>query len=98
MTREEHAELVNQIRTATSEVERNTLLADLVSDYETMTATISEHTSRIAQLENDNTEYAKLNNKLFLQLGTPTLNNTPQNEPPQNEPPQKRSYDDLNFD
>lgn len=97
MTKQEHTELINQIKNATTDVERNNHLATLINDYDVMLATASENSTRIAELEKDNVEFAKLNNKLFLQIGTPNLNDPPQSDPPQSDPPPKRSYEDLVF-
>lgn len=96
MTKEEHSNIINSIRTCESDVERNNLLLQLSNDYATVLSENSENADRIAALEKENTEYAKLNNQLFLQLGT---NEPDEPEPDKTEPePQKLSYDDLKFD
>lgn len=100
MTKEEFILNINAIRTAQTDVERNNILLTLTADYETVLATASETASKVTQLENDNTEYAKLNNKLFLQLGGQEQQNqqTAGNVEQQNTPPPKRNVEDLQFD
>ena len=103
MTQEEHNAVIEQIRTATSDVERSTLLLNLTNDYTQMLNTNKELTTQNEKLEKDNTEYAKLNNSLFLQLGnqnknTNQNNDNQNNDNPNNEQPKKLSFDDLKFD
>lgn len=100
MTREEHSTLINSIRTCESDVERNNLLLQLSSDYEAMLSEQTTSVERIATLEKENVEYAKLNNQLFLQIGGTTKEfvETPKDEPQKDELPQKLSFDNLTFD
>ena len=99
MTKEEHTQIIESIRTAENDVDRNKLLVSLVNDYDTVLAERTTALEQVETLSKENTEYAKLNNQLFLQLGNQNLT---QNEPtpntPPTEPPQKLSYDSLTFD
>lgn len=100
MTKEEHAQIIEFIRTAENEVDRNKFLLSLSTDYDKVLAENTTAKEQLEKLKTENTEYAKLNNQLFLQLGNQNFNQNepPQNEPPQNEPPQKLTYDSLKFD
>lgn len=100
MTKEEHAQIIESIRTAENDVDRNKLLVSLVNDYDTVLAERTTALEQVETLSKENTEYAKLNNQLFLQLGNQnfTQNEPTPNTPPTTEPPQKLSYESLTFD
>lgn len=68
MTGEEHANLIERIRNAENEVTRNEALLELSTDYKNMLAQTADLTQKNESLENEKTEYAKLNNNLFMQL------------------------------
>jgi hypothetical protein len=102
MTKQEHVQLIESIRTAPSDVDRNQLLLKLTEDYTQVLTTVDTITAEKKSLTDENAKYAKLNNDLFLQLnvqGTgqePTdTNNSGDN---QNEPPTKLSFEDLTFE
>ena len=99
MKLEEHTELINNIRNAQTDVERSGYLATLMNDYKEISLERDNAIEKAANLEKENVEYAKLNNQLFLQIGTPQQTQTQQTQNQdttgQNTPPQKRSFDDL---
>lgn len=99
MKLEEHTEIINNIRNAQTDVERNGYLATLMNDYKEISLERDNAIEKANNLEKENVEYAKLNNQLFLQIGTPQQTQTQQTQNQdttgQNTPPQKRSFDDL---
>lgn len=94
MKLEEHTEIINNIRNAQTDVERNGYLAALMNDYKEISLERDNAIEKANNLEKENVEYAKLNNQLFLQIGTPQQTQN-QDTTGQNTPPQKRSFDDL---
>ena len=97
MTKEEHNALINNIRTCDNEVERNTMLLNLVTDYDTMLTESDANRNRIEVLEKENNDYAKLNNQLFIQISGNSKPADPENNDGVNMPP-KRNFSDLKFD
>lgn len=95
MKMEDYTKVINDIKTAESDVERSKLLADLVSDYEQILNVNADLTSKNEQLQKDNVEYAQLNNQLFLKIGGNKPQVQEQEEQPKVEP---ISYDSLKFD
>lgn len=93
MTKEEHTNVIEQLRTTTDDGEKSTLLLSLANDYEAMLADSEAQKEKITQLEANNKTLADANNKLWLERSTVT---TPDPDPEQQPtPPQKRSFADL---
>lgn len=99
MTKEEHQKVIESIRTAESDVDRNNLLLQLSKDYQQVTTSLETTTLTNNSLKSECDEFAKLNNSLMIQLSgqkieESTIETTTENH---QEPP-RISYDDLTFD
>lgn len=102
MTKEEHAQLLESLRKAETEVDRMNIIVQLQQDYHEV---LTEHAKAVQNYqlaEQEKIKYAELNNKLWLQTNASleSLKSDPTvgDESTGDEPPQKRSFEDLNFD
>jgi len=100
MTKDEHNKILNDVKNATSDADRMTLIVQLERDY---TGILSERDTAKTTAETaiaDSNKYAKLNNELWLEnssqkgAGKKTVIDAPE-EPTE---PKKMSYEDLEKD
>lgn len=104
MTREEHSNIISELRTTNDVGRQSELLQQLDNDYNEMLSTADEHTQTIERLENENKTLAKANNELWLERSKNVNNVNNDNNNVNNddnsvdEPPKKISFDELDFD
>lgn len=99
MTKEEHKQILEQLRTSTSDVDRMALLVQLEQDY---TGVLSELDTAVTTAQTATEEcikYAKLNNELWLanssqEKAGKELDITGK-ESTEDTPPPKRTFEDL---
>lgn len=95
MTKEELSALIEQARTAASEVERNNLLLQL-HDNCTQVITASEvAATQRAALEKETAELAKQNNSLWLKLSAQPTTSAPEGNDETIVDAPKMKYEDL---
>lgn len=97
MTKDEHNKLLNIIKTKVTDAEILNTLVDLEQDYTTMISSSEELNSTIETITKERDDYAKLNNKLWLQQ-TVTTELPNESEENSNEEPPKLNYEDLEED
>ena len=95
MTKEDLTAIINNIRQAPTDVERNNYLLELDNKAEELFGTVSQLATQNSELQKQNQEYVKQNNALWLKISS---TDKPKEEtilPEQHEPQLK--YDDLKF-
>jgi hypothetical protein len=100
MTNEEHKKLLNDLKTAATDVDRMNIIIKLDQDYSGVLAERDKAVSDFKTAQETSDKYAKLNNELWLQNSAQAQAGqaTPPEgtEPPEGaEPPKKMSYEDL---
>lgn len=90
-TIEELTTALEQVRTCENDVERTSIITDLMSDVKEVYDTIGELQDSNNNLTQENIEYAKLNNKLALKMGESIIQNGTTNT----EVPEKRTFENL---
>ena len=93
-TIEELTTALEQVRTCENDLERTSIITDLMTDVKEAYDTICNLQDSNNKLVEENLEYAKLNNKLALKVGesitltNPTITN-------HQEVPEKRTFENL---
>lgn len=95
MTKDEHNKILSLIKSKTTDTDIINSLVDLEKDYSSVINDSETLTSKLSEVETERDEYAKLNNKLWLQQTVTTEVEEPTSEV---EEPQKLSYEDLESD
>lgn len=95
MTKEQHNELLQTIRTTTDEATKSNALLELEKDYTTMLAESEESKTTITDLTANNKTLAEANNKLWLERTATT--EVQQDTNADSIQPNKRKFEDLDF-
>ena len=95
MTKDEHNKILNLIKSKTTDTDIISSLVDLEKDYSTVLTDSETLVSKLSEVETDRDNYAKLNNKLWLQQTVTTEVDEPTTEI---EEPTKLSFEDLEED
>lgn len=95
MTKDEHNKILSLIKSKTTDTDIINSLVDLEKDYSSVINDSETLSSKLSEVETERDEYAKLNNKLWLQQTVTTEVEEPTSEV---EEPQKLSYEDLESD
>lgn len=101
MTKEEHDNILSEIRTTDNAGRRSELLQQLDNDYTTMLANETEHNETITRLTTENKTLAQANNSLWLErTNVNNVNNNVNNngDNQNDEPPKKIDIDKLDFE
>lgn len=92
-TLEELTTALENVRTVENEVERTSLVTDLMSDIKEVFEQVTQLEEHNTTLVAENVEYAKLNNKLALKVGE-TITATGKGSFSEPEP-EKRTFEEL---
>lgn len=94
-SKEVYKQKLEQIRTATDDVERMSILLELEQDYHTTIAEHEELTTNLQKANEDVTRYAKLNNELWLGNKVKDSTEITEEDLGDTEPPKKRTFEEL---
>jgi len=95
MTADELSEVINQVRTTETEVDRAVALSALETKLVTLIETSEQTAAEAMKYKEERDKYAKLNNELWLKKPATIVGGS---TPTDTAPAVKRSFTDLKFD
>lgn len=95
MTREEFRELMTELQSAESDIDRATALTRLSDSVDTLFQDNTTLNDKVTALTKDVAKYSQLNQDLMIKVGV--VNSPTQSSSEEEEPPAKLSFDDITF-